>query len=233
MSRAGFGVLLAAIPALWFTASSKAAAPGGSSNTESLKTPTQILAATKKAVNTATSVHLVATGTSSGSPIAFNLKLATGRGGEGTITENGLTFQIVRIGTKAYFEGGTAFWKKFGGSIGPQLFDGKWIEASATSGQLASLTPFTSMRTFITSLLDTHGTLKVGRSATIDGRPAIALTDTTQGGTLYIAATCMPYPLEITQPKGAGGTIKFESWNQPFGLTAPKNPLNFTNQLKG
>jgi hypothetical protein len=232
VTRAGFVVLFVAIPALWFTTGSNAAAPGGSSNTASLTTPTQILAATKKAVDAATSVHLVATGTSSGSPIAFNLKLVAGRGGEGTVTENGLTFQIVRIGTKAYFEAGTAFWKKFAGSVGPQLFDGKWIEASATSGQLASLTPFTSLRAFISSVLDTHGTLKVGKSATIDGRPAIALTDTTKGGTLYVAATGKPYPLEITPSKGAG-TVKFESWDQPFSLTAPKNPLNFTNQLKG
>ncbi len=219
---------------LSFTAGPNAASAGRSSGTASSPTPNQILATAQKTVDAATSVHIVAAGTSNGQPIAIDLTLVAGRGGEGTITENGLTFRIVRIGAKAYFEAGSAFWRKFAGSVGPQLFDGKWIEASATSGKLASLTPFTSLRSFMSGVLGSHGTLEVGTTTTFAGRPVVALTDTTQGGTLYIAATGKPYPLEITPSKGAGGgTIKFESWDRPFSLSPPKNPLNFTNQLKG
>jgi hypothetical protein len=231
VSRTGFFVLSAAVAALWLAAGSNAAGSGGAPSVASLKTPAQILAAAVQAVDGATSVHIVAAGTSGGRPLRFDLKLVAARGGEGTVTENGLTFQMVRIGTKAYFEAGATFWKKFAGSVGPQLFDGKWIEASATSGQLASLTPLTSLRTFITGVLKSHGTLAVGKSATVGGRSAIALNDTTEGGTLYIAASGTPYPLEITSSGRAGGTVKFESWNQRFSLAPPKNPLNFTNQL--
>jgi hypothetical protein len=218
----GGAVTCAAAAAVGFGA----AAPNG----ESAKPPAQILADSVKAVNGATSLRLVASGTSGGSPIALNLKLVSGRGGEGSVTENGLTFQIIRVGAKAYFEAGSAFWKKFAGTIGPQLFDGRWIEASATSGQLASFTPLTSLRSFVDGVLASHGTLKLGTPATIDGRPAIALVDTTQGGTLYVAATGTPYPLEISS-KGSG-TIRFEAWNGPVSLSAPKNPVNFTGQLK-
>ena len=73
--------------------------------------------------------------------------------------------------------------------------------------------------------------LAVGKTTVIDGQPAIQLIDTTQGGSLYLAATGKPYPLEI-RAKGGGGTIRFESWNQPLRATAPKHPLDFTKQLK-
>jgi hypothetical protein len=218
------------LAAVWFTVGASAAPPRAS-NGESLKPPAQILADTERAVAAAGSVRIVAEGTSGGRPLRFDLKLVAGRGGAGSVTEGGLTFQIVRLGSHAYFEAGAAFWKKFAGSIGPQLFQGRWIEASATSGQLASFTPLTSMRTFINGALSTHGTLVVGKTTMIGGQAALQLIDTTQGGSLYLAASGKPYPLEITS-KGGAGSIRFESWNEPFSTPAPKNALNFTKQLK-
>ena len=186
-SRLPVAVVLV-VAALCSALGSNAATP----RAESLKTPSQILADAKHAVATATSVHLVAVGTSGGKPLRLDLELVAGRGGEGSITDGGFTFRIVRLGTHAYFEAGAAFWRKFAGALGPQLFQGKWIEASATSGQLASFTPLTSMRTFITGALSSHGTLVVGKTTTIGGRPALQLIDTTQGGSLYLAATGAP-----------------------------------------
>jgi hypothetical protein len=217
---------LLALFALWVTVGSNAA-PGG----KAAKTPAQILAGAERAVATASSVRLVAVGVSGGKPLRLDLELVAGRGGEGSVTDGGYTFRIVRLGTHAYFEAGAAFWRKFAGSLGPQLFQGRWIEASATSGQLASFTPLTSMRTFINGALSSHGTLAIGKTTTIGGRPALRLIDTTQGGSLYLAATGAPYPLEITANGGAG-TIRFESWNQAFPTTPPKNALDFTKQLK-
>ena len=215
-----------ALPTLWLAVSSNAAPAG-----EAAKTPAQILAGAERAVATASSVRLVAVGTSGGKPLRLDLELVAGRGGEGSVTDGGYTFRIIRLGTHAYFEAGAAFWRKFAGSLGPQLFQGRWIEASATSGQLASFTPLTSMRTFINGALSSHGKLAVGKTTTIGGRPALRLIDTTQGGSLYLAASGTPYPLEITA-KGGGGTIRFESWNERFSTTPPKHPLNFTKQLK-
>jgi len=40
---------------------------------------------------------------------------------------------VIRIGGKAYFRGGTAFWRHFGGTAAAQLFKGKWLMASARS----------------------------------------------------------------------------------------------------
>jgi hypothetical protein len=124
------------------------------------KPTAEILADVEAAASSAQSVHLVASGLSGGSALAINLRLANGIGGSGAMTTDGLSFQIVRIGAKAYFEGGSSFWKHIAGSSSGaafiQLFAGRWIEASATSGQLAPLTTFTDMKTFFTGVLRDH-----------------------------------------------------------------------------
>jgi hypothetical protein len=206
-----------------------ASAPNG----ESAKTVSQILADMQKAVARAHTVHIAGSGTSGGSPIALDLRLDASRGGEGTIAEGGLSFKIIRIGGKAYFNAATSFWKREAGKTAAQLFAGKWIEASATSGQLASLTPITDLAAIMQQILSGHGKLAKGATATIDGQPAFSLVDTTEGGTLWIAADGTPYPLELTPKKGNTGSILFEAWDQPFGLKAPSNPLDFTQALKG
>jgi len=197
----------------------------------------QILADVESATSSATSVHIVASGLSGGSALDINIKLANGIGGAGAMTANGLTFQIDRIGAKAYFEGGSSFWKHIArrsSNAFIQLFAGRWIEASATSGQLAPLTTFTDMKTLFAGLLGSHGKLALGSKTTIDGQPAFGLIDTTQGGTLYIAATGRPYPLAVTPKHGAGsGSIMFEAWDQPVHLSAPSHPLDFTTLLAG
>jgi hypothetical protein len=50
-------------------------------------------------------------------------------------------------------------------------------------------------------------------------------------GTLYVATTGTPYPLEILKKGGSGGSILFDRWNQPVTLTAPANAINI-NQLQ-
>jgi hypothetical protein len=198
----------------------------------------QILADVEAAAGSATSVHIVASGLSGGKPLNMNLKLANGIGGSGSLTENGLSFQLIRVGTNAYFEGGPSFWRHVVGASSSaaliQLFAGRWIEASATSGPLAPLTMITDMKSFFTGLLHSHGKLALGSTTTIDGQTAFGLVDTTQGGTLYVAATGKPYPLAVTPKNGSdGGSITFEAWDQPAHVTAPKNPLDFTKLLAG
>ncbi len=178
-------------------------------------------------MNGARSVHVA--GASTG--IAIDLRLIAGRGGEGTVSENGLSFNMVRIGTKAYFEGSAGFWQHVAGKAAAQLFKGRWIEASATSGELASFTPLTSIAKLFNQILSSHGTLAKGGETTIDGRPAFALIDTTEGGTLYVAASGAPVPLRLT-PKGGKGAINFTAWNQPVSLVAPKNAIDFAS-LRG
>lgn len=81
------------------------------------------------------------------------------------------------------------------------------------------------------TIVASHGKLALGAPARIDGQPAIGLVDSVNGGTLYIAATGEPYPLELKGPKGHG-EIKFEGWDAPVTVSPPRSSLDF-NKLTG
>jgi hypothetical protein len=195
--------------------------------------PTDAIAQVKKDVATATSVHIVGVGSTGGSPLALNLKLVKGKGGAGHITVNGLSFDIIRIADKAYFKGTSSFWSHFGGTAAAQLFKGKWLMAPANKGQLASFTPLTNITALTNQVLSTHGTLKMGETTEINGQPAVAIIDQTNGGTLYVATTGPAFPLKLVAGKGSKGAITFSEWNQPVLLTAPSKPIDYSKLTGG
>jgi len=184
------------------------------------------------AANASKGVHIVGDVSNAGKPLKLNLNLVTGKGGSGTVTTNGLTFQIIRIGTKAYFKAGSAFWSHFGESgLGAQL-DNRWIEASATSGDLASFTPLTDVTEVFTSVLGSHGPLeKAAGNVTDNGEAAIAIVDSGLGSTLLVAANGTPYPLGLEE-KG-GGVVTFSDWDRPVALQAPKNAVQLDKLKPG
>ncbi|MEI8104637.1 MAG: hypothetical protein WCH31_02195 [Actinomycetes bacterium] len=196
------------------------------SNGEAAKTPTQIIADALAAAGRATSVHLTGSGTSSARPLHLDLHLVMGKGGTGSVTLEGLTFDILRIGGKAYFQGGPGFWSHFGGKDAAALLKDRWLVAPATSREFASFTPMTDARSLLPDILNDHGTLKVIGTTTLNGVAAIEIRDTTRGGTLYIAATGEPYPIEIVQPPD--GKLDFGGWNDTVDLTAPHDTVSLS-----
>ena len=104
------------------------------------------------------------------------------------MSEHGVSFQLVRIGDTAYIKGSSAFYRKFAGPAAAQLLQGKWLKASANTGQLASLTPLTDLAKFCDTALANHGKLAKGSETTVHGVKVIGVNDTTKGGTLYVFA---------------------------------------------
>ena len=200
-------------------------------NGESGKPIPRILADIRAAAGTARSLHIVASGTSGGSALSFDLRIGAS-GGEGTISENGLSFQIVRLGDRLYFDASPAFWRHYGGAVAAELFKGRWIWVTTSSGQFASFTSFTELPALVDGILSSHGRLAKGAAATVAGRAAFSLVDTTQGGTLWVAADGPPYPLELTPGKGNSGSIRFEDWNAPLRVVAPADAISYAALTK-
>ena len=199
---------------------------GAKSNGEASKTADQIVADAKAAALGASAVHVFG---SAGANLTVNLHLVAGKGGEGRMTTNGLAFDIIRIDGSAYFKGDASFWRQFGGAAAATLFKGRWLKAPAASGRLASLTPLTDIAKLFGAMFASHGTLAVGKETTIDGRPAIGIVDTSQGGTLYVATTGKPYPVALR--KSGSGAITFDEWDAPVTLTTPSDAVDIS-QLK-
>jgi hypothetical protein len=209
---------------------------GGSSSSSSSgngitsKSPDQIVSAATTAVGSVNSVHVSGKVLSSGQNVALDLNLLNGKGGSGSMSQNGLGFKIVAIGPEVYINGGSAFWTKFGGSAAAQLLSGKWLKAPA-SGQLSSLATLTDVQKLFSQLLSSHGKLATGKTTTVQGRQVVAVNDTTNGGTLYVATTGKPYPIEISKPGSQGGQLVFDRFNQPVTLTPPPHAIDIS-QLK-
>jgi hypothetical protein len=190
------------------------------------KTPTEILAATKAATATATSVHVSGSIVSDKSPITLDMSLLAGKGGRGQLSENGLAFELIQIGGTVYIKGSSAFYKHIGGSAAAQLLEGKWLKAPSSDSNFASLSQLTDLRQLVDQTLANHGSLKKTGTTTVNGQKVVGVTDTSKGGTLYIATTGKPYPIEISKDGSGGGKITFNRWNGDVTVAAPKNAID-------
>ena len=214
--------LLLALPAL--------AGCGGSSsgNGVASKSAEEIVSASKTAADSASSVHVSGSIVTGGTPVTLDLTLAAGKGATGELSESGLSFKLIMMGNTVYISGSPAFYRHLGGTAAAQLLAGKWLKASATSGEFASFGSLANMRNLIDSTLASHGTLSKGSTTTVGGQSAIAVTDSTKGGTLYVATNGQPYPLEIRKTGSESGKITFDRWNQPVTITPPANSVDLS-----
>jgi len=210
---------------------------GGSSGAKSNGIPdmtaTQILAQMKKDVANAQSVHITGTGTTGGTPLSLDLQLERGTGGSGHIEIGGYGFDLVRIDDKLYFKADEAALKNFAGSVVANLLAGRWFVVPAGSGGFGSFTPFTDLQKLMKQILTAAGRVEKGDETKVGDQPAQALTDTKNGGTLYVATTGPAYPLQLKPGKGKSGSISFADWDQPVTLTAPKDALDYKKLTGG
>ena len=217
--------LLLLLPAPLAGCGSSSSSPG---NGVASKSATEILDEAKTAADSATSVHVSGSVKSAGSPVTLDLNLASGKGGKGEIAQGGFTFKLILVGNTAYISGSSTFYKHLGGAAAAQLLAGKWLKVPVNTGEFASFSSLTDMRKLIDTALAAHGTLQKGSTSTVSGQPAIAVTDTTKGGTLYVATTGKPYPVQLSKGGSESGTISFSGWNEPVAVEAPANSVDLS-----
>ncbi len=232
--------LLAATPAILAATAALAGCGGSSASSSTSKStstapadngvtsesPTGIVATAKAAADGASSVHVAGSITSGTTPLTLDLSLLAGKGGRGRITENGIGFDLIVTKETVYINGSPAFYRKIGGNSAAQLFQGKWLKAPASGSDFASIASLTDLRKLLDTTLTNHGTLKAGATTTVDGQKVVGITDTTKHGTLYIATTGRPYPIQISKEDADGGKITFDRWNAPVSLTPPANAVD-------
>jgi hypothetical protein len=220
-------IALALVPAVLPAATLAGCASSASSgNGVASKTPARIVALAKAAAAGAASVHVAGSIVSQGKPISLNMELLARQGGKGRIALDGLSFRLIDVDRAVYVKGSTAFYSRFAGSTAARVLRGKWLKGSAKTGALASLASLADLRKLLDGTLAGHGALSRGASASIDGQKAVGVTDAAGDGTLYVAATGTPYPLEIVKAGPSGGRIVFDRWNQPVSLAVPTNAIN-------
>ena len=219
-------LLIALLAALLAGCGGSSSSSSSSGNGVADKSPTAIIAATKAAADGAKSVHVSGSLVSGGSPITLDMDLLAGKGGRGQLSQDGLSFELIEVGGTVYIKGSQAFYKHIGGSAAAQLLQGKWLKAPANSSDFASLGQLTNLRELIDQTLSDHGSLTNSGTTTVKGQKVVGITDKTEGGTLYIAATGKPYPVEIAKNGAGSGGITFDRWDEPVTLSAPANAID-------
>jgi hypothetical protein len=200
---------------------------GTKSNGEATKTAAEVVADAQKAAVDATIVHVVGQGTDNGSPLKIDLWVGNGKG-KGHLEESGLGFDIVRVGDVVYIKGGSAFLEKFAGAGAAALLHDKWLKGPATSGQLASLASLTDKKQFFKGVLGQHGKVENKGETDYHGAKAVEIRDTTQGGSLFVAATGAPYPVALEGGKQQGN-ITFTDWDGSESIEAPKGAVDLSS----
>ena len=197
-------------------------------NDEASKPPAQVLTDAKSAATQASSAHVAGSIRSSGAPITIDLSTARNKGAKGSMSTNGLSFDLVRIGDTLYIRGSDAFLKHFAGAAAARLLHGKWLKASATHGRLRSLAPLTSLAALFGGITTHHGRLVNDSKSTYKGQPVVVIRDTSDNSRLYVAATGKPYPVALVGSKKQPGTITFGDWNKSVSLSAPSGAIDIS-----
>jgi hypothetical protein len=184
---------------------------GGSSGggDEASKSPVQVVADAAAALKGAKSYHLsVHVVPSDGStPLTLDVDVVAPSSASGTVTQNGVTAHFVYTGGKLFAQG-----KAFLASLSSQVADlvgDKWAQLPAASA--SSFSDITNPGKLAACLVQSHGTLSSGGTATVNGQNAVVVVDAgdkpgTEPGKLYVAASGTAYPLKLEATAKAGSS---------------------------
>jgi hypothetical protein len=196
------------------------------------RAPGQIVAAAESAAAGAVTVRVTGSILSAKKPISLHMELVADKGGKGRLSLEGFGVRLIDLNRAVYINANSAFYRRFAGPVAARLLPGRWLKARAYRGPLASLALLANLGKLIDGALSAHGRLTRAPGRTIGGQRAVGVTDAAGGGTLYVAATGTPYPIEIVTAAGAGDSVRFDRWNKPVSLQAPPNPISIS-QLHG
>ena len=84
------------------------------------------------------------------------------------------------------------------------------------------------MRKLLAGLLGGHGALTKGSMTTVAGHKVIALQDASKHGTLYVATSGKPYPIQISNTGANGGQLTFSRFDTPVALAAPAHSIDLS-----
>jgi hypothetical protein len=98
----------------------------------------------------------------------------------------------------------------------------KWIGAQASATSLSALVNFSDL---VKSIVTPNGTVVAGRTTSVNGVSVYTLIDKTKGGgTLYVATTGEPLPVQVVNAKPRE-KLSFSQWGAPISVAVPPNVI--------
>lgn len=188
----------------------------------------KIQARTRAAADAAPAVRLSGTVVTSGRTYRLDMRLKAD-GGTGSVTSEGATFKLLRIGRELYLKADAGFWSHADGGDGGTgkpdgtgKLDGKYVKVPRRDPAYKKFSGFTDKDVLLDGLLTLHGALATeGHHADQSGTRTIRITgDGGAGGTLDVSLQGTPYPLRLVRA-GDAGTLRFSDWGRNFTVEKP------------
>jgi hypothetical protein len=172
------------------------------------------------ALDGVTSTTINGSETKNGSTVTVAATIFSNGDINGAIEENGNTAQLMKVGGNYYLNGGAGYFTSTGSPARlAGLLANKWIETPDSQSNIGDLFSFSALVGGLAGV--GNGAVSKGRTSTIDGQTAVAIFSPTQG-TIWIAATGTPLPIEVVSPDSSGlNSIAFSNWNEGTPPTAP------------
>jgi hypothetical protein len=192
------------------------------------KSPAELVATARRIAEEAKSVLVAGLVIRDGTPLRLDFHIVRGRGATGALHLGSIGgFKLINIGKSVYIRGpgpSFSFDQEFEGGKAAAPLKGKWLKAPSDSGQFQAVGSVTDLRHLLGMVLDQHTSFTKGHASYIDGEPVIELKDTS-GGSVDVATTGEPYPMQITKA-GGSNVIIMDQWNRPIAIKAPSNVID-------
>ena len=207
---------------------SSSGSPGQPSNGETAKSGLQVSKDAAAALTASGAVHLAGTMTDAASKATETVDLQLQSDGtSGTVSEQGITINLISVGGDEYVKGPAGFYtkEKLASAVAAKLAN-KWVKLPAGTNAIEF-----SLASTAKSLQDPQAgeTFKTKvESGTLNGQK-VAIASLTNGSQLFVAATGKPYALKIvnsaTDPNGKGILI-LSGFGDKKSITAPAGAID-------
>jgi len=203
---------------------------GSSGNAIAGASPNHAMTLMTAAVQKAGSVHVVTRIQMRGGAATW-VNDTGSQSGKQVITAGGAQVTILLVASTAYVNANPlAMSEMFQSSAAiSQRFASKWLYFPSSSGAYQKVAPTLTLGSLLQQVTPTGALTKLGTS-TVDGRSVIGVRGVLPGGggtgTLYIAATGSPLPIEeVSGSSGAETTSIFSGWGEPVRVTPPSGAV--------
>jgi hypothetical protein len=203
--------------------SSAAPSPSPSSNGVADLSAKEILSKATAALKSAKAVRIKGQSRDGSERIVLDMAYS-GDDSAGTIAVSGQKLELRKIGKTAYIKGSRGFWTDTGGEAAAQLLTGKWLKAPVTDQRYGPIAELTDLDKAAEGILEPDGEITKGGRKTVNGVEAIALVEKgTDGGTLYVATTGQPYPLQLASSAESTeqATVNFLDYGKTVTVAVP------------
>ena len=155
------------------------------------------------------------------SPSASLDLVVTKDSSDGKRTAGDTTLKTRVVDGVIYIKADEAYWTEAFNKKKAKKIGDKWVAGELSNPKLKSFKQTSTMKPLLTQFLRLDESAQVGEVGVAQGQPAVPLTASI--GTLWVATTGKPYPLQLNsspdQPEVS--EVTFTEWNKKVVIKAP------------